>query len=143
MTTRQPPRPPRSPDMGNPVDVARWQRDLVDYLNRVREDLVATVTEATDAQPASTMLTAISGIGSDTGLLEQTGPLAFAKREIGTGSGDALPTRDDCDSRYAFLADLDNVVMKPAHSALAGETLSGFVTITDSSGTTRKLGVVS
>lgn len=143
MSVRTAPRPPRAPDPRAPDDFARWQRDLKDYLDRVYADIVATVAEATDAQPRSDMLTALSNLDGEPGLIEQTGPLTFTKRDIGTSSPDALPTRDDCDRRYAFVADLDNVVLKPAHSALGAETLTGYVTITDSSGTTRKLGVVS
>lgn len=51
-------------------------------------------------QPLSTILTALAGMGSSAGLVEQTGAETFAKRGIGLAEADDIPTRDDADSRY-------------------------------------------
>ena len=143
MSVATAPRPPRNPDFSNPTDVARWTRDLQEFLNRVYSDIAQAAIDVAEKQELDPTLAALAGLSASPGVVEQTGADMFTKRAIGVDDEDSLLTRDDADRRYAFLADFDNVLAKSAHSALAGETLTGYVTITDAAGVTRKLGVVS
>ena len=42
----------------------------------------------------------LAGLDSTLGLVEQTGPTAFAKRPIGTASAVSIPTFQQCEDRY-------------------------------------------
>ncbi|ALG75545.1 hypothetical protein VY88_28495 [Azospirillum thiophilum] len=55
-------------------------------------------------QPAAPALGALAGLDTAVGLVEQTGSTLFAKRPLGTGSADAVPTLGDADARYARLS---------------------------------------
>lgn len=55
----------------------------------------------TDVAAFDATLQALSGLDAAAGLVEQTGPDGFAKREIGAGSPASIPTRGDADARYA------------------------------------------
>jgi hypothetical protein len=67
---------------------------------------VATTTQtALDArQPLSSMLTSLAGMGSTTGLVEQTGTTTFAKRLIGAATNESILSRLAADGRYALIA---------------------------------------
>jgi hypothetical protein len=55
---------------------------------------------AAGAQPLSTKLSALAGLDTVAGAVEQVGPDSFAKRPIGGGGGTHLLTRDAGDARY-------------------------------------------
>lgn len=55
-------------------------------------------------QPTAPNLSALAGLDTTAGLIEQTGPALFAKRPVGIGSTGAVPTLGDADARYARLA---------------------------------------
>ncbi len=69
----------------------------------IKAALQSLETYAEGKQSADATLTAIAGLDSSAGILEQTGADAFVKREIGVGASTSIPTRADADARYAQL----------------------------------------
>lgn len=98
------PRPPRPPDpRGGAQDIARFQRELQDYLARAVSVLEAAASTLPDKQDADPTLTALAALDGGVGLLEQTGPDTFTKRPIGVGSAFSVLTRAAGDGRYDAL----------------------------------------
>lgn len=65
------------------------------------DDVDAAAQRATlDAQQLDATLTALAGLNSTAGLVEQTGADAFTKRLIGAANATDIPTRADGDTRY-------------------------------------------
>lgn len=54
-------------------------------------------------QPLDATLTALAGLNTTAGLVEQTGTDAFTKRAIGVGATTSIPTRADGDARWQTL----------------------------------------
>ncbi len=108
------PKPPKEPDFTNPRDVARWSKDLRDYLNRVATVVAQAAVELADAQPLSPTLTALDNLSATAGLVEQTGADTFTKRAIGVGASTSIPTRAHADLRYALASEVEDYVTGPA-----------------------------
>jgi len=66
-----------------------------------RYDAIGAAAAAQAAsQPVDATLTALAGLNATAGLVEQTGPDAFAKRALGVASATDVLTRADGDARY-------------------------------------------
>lgn len=121
------PTPPRALDpRGGAQEVARWQREIKEYLARA----VAVIDEAasgiTDKQDADPTLDALAALTSEPGLLEQTGPDTFTKRALGVAAASSVPTRADGDARYeASGAVAAHVALSDPHTQYAKGPASG------------------
>ena len=89
-------------------------------------------TSLDNKQPIDATLTGLAALDTTTGMVEQTGATAFAKRALGVAAGTSIPTRADADTRYAALshahpqADITNLVSDLALKApLASPTFTG------------------
>lgn len=83
-------------------------------------------------QALDATLAALAALDAGLGLLEQTGTDTFAKRAIGVGTAESIPTRADADARYdaigaAAAAQAASQQASPRLSAISALTENGFL----------------
>jgi hypothetical protein len=109
----------------NDVAITATQADLATAV----ADLAAAVADievlggqVAGAQPASSILFALSGLVGGTGLLEQTGETSFAHREVGIDDDGKIPTKGLGDTRWV-IQDGDAFPALPAYAGYAGTAI--------------------
>lgn len=86
--------------------IERGSSDVDADLTTVEGDVVALATALTGKQPLDATLTALAGLNSTAGLVEQTGADTFTKRALGVAASTDVLTRADGDGRYDALGGL-------------------------------------
>lgn len=82
------------------------------------------------------------GDGAATGIIQSSGNYDLTLR-TGNGTTGSITITDGADGDISILPNGSGRVQFGSHSSIGAETLSGFITIKDSGGTERKVGVVS
>lgn len=84
----------------------RWWQSVVEQIEgtftsieNVLDALTGVDGSLTGLQAQADILDSVAGLTGN-GLMEKTGDVTAAIREIGTGSAEAIPSRADADSRY-------------------------------------------
>lgn len=106
----------------------------------------ATQTALDLKQAADATLTALAGLNSTAGLVEQTGADAFTKRALGVAAGTSVPTRADADTRYAAAthshpeSDVTSLVSDLAAKQASDATLTALAGLNTTAGLVEQTG---
>lgn len=118
-----------------PLRLPDWYRDVALEVNSIR-NIVDTPPAPLDAT-----LTALAGLNSTAGLVEQTGADTFTKRAMGVAASTSVLTRADGDGRYSQWKTIGKTADEPRTSTTT-LTVDGALTATLATGTYLLRGVL-